>query len=161
MVHLRCYKNSAEENRVDKTNYISLIRSFNGNFRDESSIISPIIEIELNRVPDFNYIYIQEFSRYYFVIEVESVRNGLWRLQLDIDVLMTYKDAIVNLTAFVDRNEFDFNPLLIDKRRVIEQGVDIDTYVITNNVLSTSSPTYVLNGFNLSAKEVPNTEQDI
>ena len=61
-----------------------------------------------------NYAYIPEFNRYYFINDIISVRKNIWQLVMNVDVLMSYKDEILNLDAFVTRNEFDFNPLVKD-----------------------------------------------
>lgn len=61
-----------------------------------------------------NYAYIPEFNRYYFINDIISVRKNIWQLVMNVDVLMSYKDHILKLDAFVTRNEFDFNPLIKD-----------------------------------------------
>lgn len=139
------YKNSAEENRVDKTNYLELVGSLDGLLRDSSSIINLYISIEQIEVPEFNYIYIQALNRYYYVTDIESIRYGLWGISLTIDVLMSYKESLLNLNAFIDRNQFTFNQNIIDEKRVIEQGIDIEDISISNNVFD-NDICYVING---------------
>lgn len=66
-----------------------------------------------------NYAYIPDFNRYYFIesIEISTSAKGdrrLYRLDLAIDVLMTYKDEILGLNLFIARNQYDFDLLLED-----------------------------------------------
>ena len=67
MFEIKLYSNTAETNRVDKTNFLTLKATLQGNLKEKTSIINPIINFELSDVPDFNYVYIAEFNRYYFI----------------------------------------------------------------------------------------------
>ena len=61
-----------------------------------------------------NYVYIPDFNRYYFINDITSVRQNLWRLTLHVDVLMSYKKEISNTNAFVSRNEFKYDVMVKD-----------------------------------------------
>ena len=52
-----------------------------------------------------NYAYITDYNRYYFVDSVTVGRNGMYIVQLSVDVLMTYADAIKNINATISRQE--------------------------------------------------------
>ena len=52
-----------------------------------------------------NYAYIADYQRYYFVDSVTVGRNGMYIVQLSIDVLMTYADGIKNINATISRQE--------------------------------------------------------
>lgn len=86
-----------------------------GTLKNESSIISPKIYFEYNILPTFNYVYIDKFSRYYYVNNITSVRNNLWLMELKIDVLMSYKKGILNLSGYIKRNENNYNNFIEDK----------------------------------------------
>jgi hypothetical protein len=109
------YKLFGENERVDKTNYMMLYTQITGYLRSQTSITHPSIQVESDSFLDCNYAYIEEFSRYYFIREIISIRNNLWQLELDCDVLMSFKDRILSLTAFVSRNQYIYNEKLIDK----------------------------------------------
>lgn len=159
-----CYTNTAEANRVDKTNYLTPVRTIHGVLREPTSVTDMVMTIQYPHYPDFNYIRIPELKRYYFVNDITIINANLYELDLSVDPLMSYKDAILGLTAFVDRNEFLSNPRIIDKKRVIEQGVDIEVTEINNNVFINPSETdnpldwnIVLNGYKIdSTEDVPN-----
>lgn len=151
------YKNTAELNRVDKTEYLTQIGELTGCLRDGCSIVNPTIEIEYNKVPDFNYVYIPIFNRYYFVTDVESVVSGIWGISMNVDTLMTYRDGIRSCTAFVDRSEDVYNDYIVDKKRVIETGALIETIKIDNDLFIDGSSFingeegfYILTGIGLS-----------
>ena len=146
---LNFYQNTAESNRVDKTSFLTSVGSISGALREQCSLISPVLTIEYPKVPDFNYVYIEAFGRYYFVTGVVSVRYNLWEISLECDVLMTYKDKLLECEAFIDRNENTFNPLIIDRRKVLEQGQNIVALAAENEVFEDTG-SYIIslsNGF--------------
>ena len=52
-----------------------------------------------------NYAYIANYKRYYYVDSVTVGRNGMYIVQLSVDVLMSYADGIKNLSATISRQE--------------------------------------------------------
>ena len=102
-MEIKFYKNLSEKNKIGKVLHNEL--SLNGNLREESSIINPTILVEHSNLTVYNYAYIPEFKRYYFISEMSSVRNGLWRVSLSVDVLESYKTDILNLSCIVDKQQ--------------------------------------------------------
>ena len=94
-MQIKFYKNSSEKNKIGKS--LSRELTLNGNLRDECSITSPSILVE------YNYCYIPEFKRYYFISDITSVRNNLWRVSLKCDVLESFKSDILNSSCIVDK----------------------------------------------------------
>ena len=75
-----------------------------GSLRGESSIINPSFLIEYTNPSGFNYCYIPEFGRYYFITNITSVRTGIWRIDCSVDVLMSFKNQILSLNVIVGDN---------------------------------------------------------
>lgn len=111
---LELFTNNSETNALDKN--LTTIISLSGYLREESSMIDPIIMIEASaeNITEANYAYIDEFARYYFITNIESVKNGLWRLTMHVDVLYTYATAIRENYAIIERNENEYDLLLND-----------------------------------------------
>ena len=110
------YYNKSEEMRVDKE--LDELLVINGTLRDECSIETPVILIETTPeiMSTCNYMYIEEFNRYYFV-KKDIVRNNLWRITGDVDVLSSFKNEIKNSFALIVRNENNINYFLTDAER--------------------------------------------
>ena len=102
-MQIKFYKNSSEKNKIGKS--LSSELTLNGNLRDECSITSPSILVEATSLVDYNYCYIPEFKRYYFISDITSVRNNLWRVSLKCDVLESFKKDILNLSCIVDKQQ--------------------------------------------------------
>lgn len=142
MIELRFYNNIAEFNRVDKTNYLTEVTSLYGVLKEPVSITEPVISIEYELLPHFNYVYIPEFNRYYFIDDYVIDVNNIYILKLSIDVLMSYKQGILGTSAFITRTEHinyttSGGALFgrqVDNKRVIIEGYDIDDKEISNDV---------------------------
>lgn len=107
------YRNESENNKVGKS--LVELSSVNGTLREKTSILNPTIEINNNNVINANYAYIPEFKRYYFITDIESVRNGLWGVTMKVDVLESYKQQIYGNEAILARQENLYNLYLKDE----------------------------------------------
>ena len=70
-----------------------------------SGILHPTIMLDIGKTTaptGFNYAYISEFDRYYF-IEEWYFEDALWTASLKVDVLATYKTEIGNANLYVMR----------------------------------------------------------
>lgn len=107
-----------------------------GTLRAGSSIIDPVIIVEAN-APGFqanesNYIYVEEFGRYYYITNIISVSYTLWELHCHVDVLMSYKEQIRAQTAIVARQESKYNLMLDDGIFMCYQNPKIQTKLFSN-----------------------------
>ena len=153
---IHTYKSSAEQNRVDKTNFLTADMIISGVLREASSLIHPSITFTSDIIPTFNYVYIPIFNRYYYVTDITSIKNKLWQMSLTVDVLMTYKEALLACTGYIDRNENEYNGLIPDNMISLEKGETIETAFVTNELFEDSGGTYVLQGLLVDAgDEIP------
>lgn len=95
--------NNSEKNKLNKS--LSDINSFSGTLKDETSIVDPVVIMELENPAGFNYAYIPEFDRYYFITDMASIRNGLWRISMHVDVLQSFRNYILNCPVILSDTE--------------------------------------------------------
>lgn len=136
---LMLYQNSAEVNRVDKTSYLVSVDTLTGVFREECSMQRPSVIINTLEIPSFNYVYIPAFNRYYYVTSIATVSHGLWRVELNCDVLMSFKEKILLLQGVVGRQENDYNPYLIDNEIPTRNNPIIEVIDIPSDVFDTQA----------------------
>lgn len=98
---------SAENNRIDKSNFLSSKLTLTGNLRNESSVIDPSILIENSNPTSFNYMYIGDFGRYYFIKDIESIRTNIWKIDAHVDVLYSFKDKIMGCRGIVSKTNLN------------------------------------------------------
>lgn len=129
-VTINLFQNNSEKNVIGKS--LTSVRNLNGTFKQEADIVNLSIQVDLSSVPNFNYIRVPSFNRYYFVDNIVNIRDDLWEISCHVDVLESFKDTIMSTYGLIERNEFEFNPKIIDHLRVIEQGVT--TEVLTGGM---------------------------
>lgn len=97
------YKTTSERNKIIKEFNSNDSLTLSGYLRSECSVLQPVIVIEMtgNTITQYNYCYIPEFGRYYFINNIESVRTNVWRIHCNVDVLMSYSQQILNLNVIV------------------------------------------------------------
>ena len=112
------------KNKITKS--VSLGFNIEGTLRSDCDIMNPSILIEASpdTVCGYNYAYIPEFGRWYFVQNVNAYRTGLSIVSLAVDVLYTYKESILNSNAIVCRSSKTGDAIheLPDDRAAIKQS---------------------------------------
>lgn len=90
--------------------------SFSCVLKADSNISSPEIILDLGTAdsPSWNYAYIAEFNRYYYVSDWRWIENRLWSASLSTDLLATYKDEIGASEMYVLRSSAASDGNIID-----------------------------------------------
>ena len=98
------YNNYSDKRVLGKN--LSLIKTVTGNLKNDCSIISPIIDIKYDEnLFSCNYLYIQEFNRYYFINDIIVKSGEVLTLTCKVDVLESSKNEIDTMQVRVIRNE--------------------------------------------------------
>lgn len=119
------FKTASENNRVVKT--LTDEKQLSGELRNQTSVLNPSIRIEsADNISTYNYAYISEFGRYYYITDIVSVRTNCWTVSLRCDVLMSYSDQIKAITGVVVRQESNPNKLLVDRLERLQSNKEID-----------------------------------
>ena len=93
---VKIYNNKSNKNIVNKK--IELIQEISFDFKDDSDITNPILILQSYK--SGNYCYIPDLKRYYYIDKIDLMNGGFYKLYLEIDVLMSYKDEILNADYF-------------------------------------------------------------
>ena len=87
--------------------------SYNCELFNPCTVTRPVIYISGNDIHSYNYAYIPDFSRYYFVRDM-IWDNGMWQAHLECDVLASYRDVIGSSSQYVLRSSERYNPGISD-----------------------------------------------
>lgn len=125
-MEIKLYKTSSPRKKLvkDLTDGITLT----GTLRGQSSIMSPSLQIQGIAVIGYNYCYIPDFGRWYYINGIDALRANLFELSLGIDVLMTYAEAIRNNAAIVDK---------VQPQKGAMPYINDGSYVSTNKMYQT------------------------
>ena len=99
-MNILLYKTTNANNDLNKT--ISDKVELVGALREASSIIAPSILIQSNPI-GYNYAYIPEFGRYYYIKNITAFRKGAYIIDLKCDVLMSFREEILHMSGIVSR----------------------------------------------------------
>ena len=120
------YHYNGIQNKINKSLGESV--TLQGNIDISSEVLNPIIRISRSDDMDFtfvkyNYLCINNGSnatdfgnrpRYYFITDIKSIAKGVFLVYTKLDVLMTYKDEILNSTADIERNSNHYSLYIQD-----------------------------------------------
>lgn len=134
-MNIKLYYNSSDNRCISKKLQNEFL--ITGTLREETSLINPIIVINNKSPIRYNYAYIPEFKRYYYINNVESVRNNIWKLYLQVDTLMSFKGDILALKV------------VVEKQSLLENGDEYidDGSLVTDNLMFKTVYNFS-NGFN-------------
>lgn len=114
----------AERNRVNKSDYISNRFTLQGNIKSSTSVTNIVIEIAKSNpvIYEYNYMYIGEFNRYYFIDDITNVSANRWIINASVDVLFSFMNDILETSAIIEKveNEVTANLYLDDGSFVMD-----------------------------------------
>lgn len=125
-MNIKLYRNESNNNVLNKK--ITLINEYNILLKDNVDVYRPIIKIKTELLNNCNYVFIQDFNRYYYVVNKRSINIEIIELTLECDVLMSFREQILNLKCIIDKQEninlgnkyYDDNSLISLSKEFIE-----------------------------------------
>ena len=123
--------------------------------KDNCSVTSPVLELKTNGYPAYNYAYIADFNRYYYINDWTYYR-GIWSCNLSVDVLTSWRSNILGTTAFVEYSTSNYSLDYTDNRIMSTQEKEISVSEIPSDLtIFDSTGCYILsvistdaNGYN-------------
>lgn len=111
---IKLYKTNDDNNKINKTLTNEVV--YNIKLKADTNIASPTIILQTDEIITSNYAYIDGFNRYYYIDDISVNANKLFTLRLVCDVLMSFKDDILNSygnitrqTNYNDYYNFDYS----------------------------------------------------
>ena len=133
-MEIRLCNNNSEKNKINKSLTAGITLS--GALRNSSNVVTPTIIIDIENPTIYNYAYIPEFKRYYFITDYISVRTGIWQINLKSDVLMSFKDSILASRVLVNNSESSGSSYLSGENWVTSCKTKTDIVSFSNGLLS-------------------------
>ena len=111
-MYMNTFMNSSDNDKLNK-DLTSVESNIPIALKDDTYIEKPVIEVS-NTVSNFNYCYISDFDRYYFVTS-KGYSQQRYIYQLEVDPLMSFRDEIEDLELIANKSSSKFNLYQIDK----------------------------------------------
>ena len=131
------YNNKSDSRVINKS--IEKISEISVILKSAQNIMSPEIMLQTKSLPiEANYCYISDFGRYYY-INAQRLDNGnVSKIELTVDVLMSFKSMILSSTVVAERTTNKYNRYLPDI---------VPTLAKFNNIYKLFTPPAVGNPF--------------
>lgn len=118
-----------DKRKLNKTLDIQTMLTKNFVLKDVSNVNNLNAYTTLFDFHNYNYLYIPELKRYYFIDSVDVVNNDRLYVRMSTDYLMTYKTLIDNSSLhFVKSNVPKGDKIIFDKK----DNINVKTYDIDN-----------------------------
>ena len=129
------YHTSDNANTINKT--LQPVNTVDIIFRQAVNEATPFIIMNKNKLTGSNYVHIPNFNRYYFISSVDNYTANLVRINLNTDLLMTYKDVILNSTVLITATNTPsyFSSNLPTQTKTIKRVVKSDVTLEKENSL--------------------------
>ena len=125
---VKFYYNQSDDRVINKRLIETGNNVFTGVPRDEISVMNPIIRFENDGILRFNYAYIPQFQRYYSIVDRTAYRQGVWDVTFAVDVLMSFRADISDLSVVVDKQSMPTNGNeYIDDGSLVSENVMFQT----------------------------------
>ena len=142
MLSVQLMNNSSPVEKIGKT--LSAGNTYSCALKDDTSVLDPVIIIQTSdNIYTYNYMYISDFGRYYFINDIVSLNNNRWMIKAHVDVLETYKTPICANEAVIRRQDKLFNLYLDDSDFHVLNYERVQTLKFPANAFS-KNLTYVL-----------------
>ena len=95
---------TTNDNRKVSKSYTVNISNVACDIYDSCDLYNPTLIIKSNSVISSNYLYIPNFNRYYFIDKKNLDKAGITIIECECDVLMSFKNDILNSTQLIIRS---------------------------------------------------------
>lgn len=87
---------------------------YNVTLKERTSLIAPVVVLRSTTKPVYNYAYIPDMDRYYYIDDITNDGLNIWIIAMHTDVLASYKYEIGNARLYVLRAAAAYDGNIID-----------------------------------------------
>lgn len=147
-MNITLYKTKSANNVINK----KLVSEKNlGNsciLADNTSVTSPTLIIggikSLDSISDYNYAYIPQCNRYYYINDIIALSGGRVKLVLAVDVLKSYATDILASTQLVTRQKNKGKMYLADADWTVDGRTYLRSHYFNEDHFSPQNDSFVL-----------------
>lgn len=98
---IKLYKITDTNNTINKT--LTNETEYAIKFKGIADIKNPVVLLTSETFLNFNYAYIPDFERFYFINNIEINPNKIYTLNLSVDVLESFKNDILSSKGMITK----------------------------------------------------------
>ncbi len=115
---------------------------------ETTNVINPSVIIggftKMEDVSGYNYCYIAQFKRYYFISEIKNLTGGRVQIDMHVDVLKTYKASILDSQQLIIAENDKGKMYLSNREWVTDERTYTRCYNFDGNHFGTENDSFVL-----------------
>lgn len=145
-MNITLYKQTKDRDIIEKK--LTDAFNFTAYARKEFDIENPVIVVEISAadITKYNYVYIEDFHRYYFINKHRALRTGLYELECEEDYLYTWKESVYSWTVELERAQYDWNLYFKDGEMMCIEGHNLNVLEFPNSLPTTKHNILIVNG---------------
>lgn len=145
-MNITLYKQTKDRDIIEKK--LTNAFNFTAYARKEFDIENPVITVESNvaDITKYNYVYIEDYHRYYFINKHRALRTGLYELDCEEDYLYTWKESVYSWTVELERAQYDWNLYFKDSEMMCIEGHNLNVLEFPNSLPTTKHNILIVNG---------------
>lgn len=136
---MKLYTTKTPNNSIGKV--LENETEYNIKFKSKADRTNPVVVLMSETMIDFNYAYIPDFNRYYFIESIEVTPNKIYNISLRCDVLESFKNDILKSSGFVNQQTTPNKYYNSDYQTEIKKEVDV---IKSNVTLDTTKSTILV-----------------
>lgn len=136
---MKLYTTKTPNNTIGKV--LENETEYNIKFKAQADRTKPVVVLMSETIIDFNYAYIPDFNRYYFIENIEVTPNKIYNISLRCDVLESFKNDILESSGFVNQQTTPNKYYNSDYQTEIKKEVDV---IKSNVTLETTKSTILV-----------------
>lgn len=130
------YKNNSDLNVIEKD--LTKLGEKEIFIKKDFNVSNPILHLK-TFIDECNYLFFPDLNRYYVI--KNKIKTSLWKLEVETDVLMTFKDVLYNSTIELNKtdnsNYFDGNLNFDVRTETLKYESDIEVEEKETTILVT------------------------
>ena len=100
-------------------------------FKAQADKTKPVVVLRSETMLNFNYAFIPDFERYYFIENIEVTPNKIYNVSLRCDVLESFKEDIKKSSGVISQQTNGNNYFNSDYQTEIKKEVDVIKSTVT------------------------------
>lgn len=126
---MKMYTTKTPNNSIGKV--LENATDFDIKFKAQADRTKPVVVLRCESMIDFNYAFIPNFNRYYFIESIEVTPNKIFNISLRCDVLESFKEDIKKSSGVISQQTNGNNYFNSDYQTEIKKEVDVIKSTVT------------------------------
>ena len=146
-MNIKLMRTQSSHNSIDKKILTEKLLE-NCKLLESTNVVNPSVIIggftKMEDISDYNYCYIAQFKRYYFISDIKNLTGGRVEIDMHVDVLKTYKASTLDSKQLIIAENDKGKMYLSNREWVTDERTYTRCYNFEGNHFGTENDSFVL-----------------